>query len=183
MNIRIQRIRPTVKALQAALQNAYALGDVRLVRRIRVLLEYGHEHLAREAVIQAWGISRATFYNWWAAFMQQGMDSLTYRHGGGRPPHRGSAPSKRSPMAVTTSGDFQETRGCSCLRDSHQARSGHADIARTHTRPESRDRRGSSLVWRSLVEISRRCDSTVLLGMSPEHFSRMGVGGRHQSMF
>jgi len=45
MNMRIQRIRPTVNAVQTALQNAYRLGQVRVVRRIRVLLEDGHEPL------------------------------------------------------------------------------------------------------------------------------------------
>lgn len=84
MNIRVRFIRSTVKSLQAALQKAYTLGDVRLVRRISVLLEYGHLGLDIETVIQTWGISRATFYNWLSAFMQHGLDSLVYRHGGGR---------------------------------------------------------------------------------------------------
>jgi len=84
MSIRIQLIRPTVKVLQAALQKAYGRGDVRLVRRISVLLEYGHGHLDIETVIQKWGISRATFYKWWSAFIQHGLDSLVYRYGGGR---------------------------------------------------------------------------------------------------
>lgn len=85
MNIRVRFIRPTVKALQVALRKAYALGDVRLVRRISVLLEYGHAGLDVETILQNWGISRATFYNWLSAFLQHGTDSLVYRHGGGRP--------------------------------------------------------------------------------------------------
>ena len=54
-----------------------------------------YSHLALETVIQTWGISRATFYTWWSAFMQQGLDSLVYRHGGGRQPKMTPAQKQR----------------------------------------------------------------------------------------
>ncbi len=49
VDLRITLSRRTVKAMQLRLQQAYARGDVRLVRRISVLLEYLHGHLSLPA--------------------------------------------------------------------------------------------------------------------------------------
>src|SRR5215471_17516474 len=69
--IRIQLNRATVKALHSRLQHAYQGDDVRLVRRITVLCE-------------RWGLSASCLYDWQRAFLLRGLDSLVYRHGGGR---------------------------------------------------------------------------------------------------
>src|SRR5215471_15449084 len=69
--IRIQLNRATVKALHSRLQHAYQGDDVRLVRRITVLCERV-------------GLSASCLYDWQIAFLRRGLDSLVYRHGGGR---------------------------------------------------------------------------------------------------
>lgn len=64
MNLRIQWKSLTVKALQARLQQAYKRGDVRLVRRISVLLELGQTEVSIPAVAPSSGVSvRIVFIN------------------------------------------------------------------------------------------------------------------------
>jgi transposase len=85
VSIRIQASNATVKALQARLQDAYRRDDVRLVRRISVLLDL-LTHKASVAVLcERWGLSPSCLYDWQKAFMLRGMDSLIYRYSGGRP--------------------------------------------------------------------------------------------------
>ena len=36
-------------------------------------------------LVAQWSISEASVYNWLHAFLLQGVDSLVYHHGGGRP--------------------------------------------------------------------------------------------------
>jgi transposase len=83
--IRIQASHATVKALQARLQDAYRRDDVRLVRRISVLLELLTQTASVTVLCKRWGLSPACLYDWQKAFMLRGMDSLVYRHSGGRP--------------------------------------------------------------------------------------------------
>jgi transposase len=83
--IRIQASHATVKALQARLQDAYRRDDVRVVRRISVLLELLTQTASVTVLCERWGLSPSCLYDWQKAFMLRGMDSLVYRHSGGRP--------------------------------------------------------------------------------------------------
>jgi transposase len=83
--IRIQASHATVKALQARLQDAYRRDDVRLVRRISVLLDLLTQTASVTVLCERWGLSPSCLYDWQKAFMLRGMDSLVYRHSGGRP--------------------------------------------------------------------------------------------------
>jgi len=84
--IRIQRSRTTVKALHQRLQHAYQRDDVRLVRRITVLLDLLVHQVPMAVVCERWGLSPSCLYAWQQAFLLRGMDSLVYSHSGGRPP-------------------------------------------------------------------------------------------------
>lgn len=85
MNIRIRLSRQTVKAMQARLHQAYDRGDLRLVRRISVLLEYLTQATPIATLSQKWGIVGSTIYLWLNELVLQGLDSLVYHHAGGRP--------------------------------------------------------------------------------------------------
>lgn len=84
MYIRIRFSGPTVKSMQARLQQAYGASEMRLVRRISVLLEYVAQGTPMVVVTAQWGVSQASVYRWVQAFLLQGMASLVYQHGGGR---------------------------------------------------------------------------------------------------
>jgi transposase len=86
MRIRIQLSQATVKTLHIGLQQAYRKDDVRMVRRMHVLLDLLVHHVPVEVLHTRWGVSPSCIYAWRKAFLLQGMDSLIYRHGGGRPP-------------------------------------------------------------------------------------------------
>jgi transposase len=83
--IRIQLSRTTVKELHSRLQHAYQRDDVRLVRRITVLLDLLVHQVPMAVLCERWGLSLSCLYDWQKAFMIRGMDSLSYRHRGGRP--------------------------------------------------------------------------------------------------
>jgi transposase len=83
--MRIQLSNATVKALQTRLQDAYRRDDVRLVRRISVLLDLLTQQASVPVLCERWGLSPACLYAWQKALLLRGMDSLVYRHGGGRP--------------------------------------------------------------------------------------------------
>jgi transposase len=83
--MRIQRSNATVKALQTRLQDAYRRDDVRLVRRISVLLDLLTQKASVPVLCERWGLSPACRYAWQKALLLRGMDSLVSRHGGGRP--------------------------------------------------------------------------------------------------
>src|SRR5215831_13528706 len=85
VHIRIQASSATVKALHARLQQAYLKDDVRLVRRTTVLLDLLVHHVPMAVLCERWGLSPSCLYDWQKAFLLRGMDSLVYRHGGGRP--------------------------------------------------------------------------------------------------
>ena len=59
MNLRIQLSPLTVKVLQQRLQQAYHTGDVRLVRRISVLLEVLQHRQPVADLAAQWGLSGA----------------------------------------------------------------------------------------------------------------------------
>src|SRR5262245_10144217 len=84
--LRIQLGRATVKDLHRRLQHAYQRGDVRLVRRITVLLDLLVHQVPVAALCERWGLSLACLYAWQKALLLRGMDSLVYGHGGGRRP-------------------------------------------------------------------------------------------------
>src|SRR5499426_4526030 len=85
MSIRIQLSVATVKALYNRLQQAYLKDDVRLVRRTTVLLDLLVHQVPMAALCERWGLSLACLYDWQHAFLLRGMDSVVYRHSGGRP--------------------------------------------------------------------------------------------------
>jgi transposase len=71
--------------MQARLHQAYARGDLRLVRRISVLLEYLIPGTPIPTLSQKWDIAGATVYLWLNALVLDGLNSLVYQHAGGRP--------------------------------------------------------------------------------------------------
>ena len=85
VSIRIQVSNATVKALQTRLQDAYRRDEVRVVRRIRVLLELLTQTASVTVLCERWGLSPSCLYDWQKAFMWRGLDSLVSRHSGGRP--------------------------------------------------------------------------------------------------
>src|SRR2546428_1235602 len=85
VSLRIQASNATVKALQTRLQDAYRRDDVRLVRRISVLLELLTQKTSVAVLCERWGLSPSCLYDWQKAFMLRGMDSLIYQHIVGRP--------------------------------------------------------------------------------------------------
>jgi len=84
--LRIQLSRTTVKELHHRLQHAYQCDDVRLVRRIIVLLDLLGHQVAVEVLSERWHLSISCLYQWRQAFLLRGMDSLVYHHSGGRRP-------------------------------------------------------------------------------------------------
>jgi transposase len=85
VSIRIQLSQAPVKALQSPVQHAYRKDDVRVVRRITVLLAMLVPQVPVAVVHERWGVSPACLYAWRQAFLLRGRDRLVYRHGGGRP--------------------------------------------------------------------------------------------------
>jgi len=93
--IRIQLSHVTVKALQSRPQHAYQRDDVRLVRRITVLLDLLVHQVPVEVLCAQWGLSPAGISGWRQDFLLRGMDSLVYRHSGGRRPKLTAKQKKR----------------------------------------------------------------------------------------
>jgi len=86
VSISIQLSSATVKALHAKLQQAYLKDDVRLVRRTTVLIDLLVHHVAMAVLCERWGLSVSCLYDWQRAFLLHGLESLHYRHSGGRRP-------------------------------------------------------------------------------------------------
>src|SRR5215510_10862748 len=86
VSLRIQVSAATVKALHARLQQAYRKDDVRLVRRTTVLMDLLVHHVPMAVLCERWGLSSSCLYGWQRAFLLHGMESLYYRHSGGRRP-------------------------------------------------------------------------------------------------
>jgi transposase len=85
VSIRIQASHATVKALHTRLQDAYRRDDVRVVRRLRVLLGLLTQTASVPVLCERWGLSPSCLSAWQKAFLLRGLDSLIYRHSGGRP--------------------------------------------------------------------------------------------------
>jgi transposase len=85
VSMRRQLSNATVKALQTHLQDAYRKDEVRLVRRITVLLDLLGHHGPVSVVCERWRLRPSGLYDGQQAFLVRGMDSLRYRHRGGRP--------------------------------------------------------------------------------------------------
>jgi transposase len=85
MRIRIQVSAATVKALHTRLQQAYQHDEVRLVRRITVLIDLLVHQVPMAVLCERWGLSPSCLYDWQKAFLLRGLDSLVSQHGGGRP--------------------------------------------------------------------------------------------------
>jgi transposase len=86
VSLRIQVSSATVKALHARLQQAYLKDDVRLVRRTTVLIDLLVYHVSLAILCERWGLSSSCLYDWQRAFLLHGLESLRYRHSGGRRP-------------------------------------------------------------------------------------------------
>jgi transposase len=84
--LKIQLSRATVKELHNRLQHAYQRDDVRLVRRITVLLDLLVHQVPVEVLSERWGLSPSCLYHWRQAFLLRGMESLVYHQSGGRRP-------------------------------------------------------------------------------------------------
>ena len=89
VSIRIQVSSATVKALHTRLQQAYIKDDVRLVRRTTVLIDLLVHHVPMAVLCERWSLSASCLYDWQRAFLLHGLDSLVYRHSGGRRPKLG----------------------------------------------------------------------------------------------
>ena len=84
--LRIQLSRATVKDLHTRLQHAYQCDEVRLVRRITVLLDLLVHQVPMAVLCERWGLSLACLYDWQKAFLLRGMESFVSHHSGGRRP-------------------------------------------------------------------------------------------------
>jgi transposase len=76
--------RPIQDALWKRLRQAYAQGQLRLIRRIHVIL-YILEGKRVAEVAEMMGVSPQSVYNYLKAFLVAGLDSLAYKRPPGRP--------------------------------------------------------------------------------------------------
>ena len=86
VSLRIQVSAATIKALHTRLQQAYLKDDVRLVRRTTVVIDLLVHHVPMAVLCERWDLSSSCLYDWQRAFLLHGMESLPYRHSGGRRP-------------------------------------------------------------------------------------------------
>jgi transposase len=86
VSLRIQVSAATVKALHTRLPQAYLKDDVRLVRRTTVVIDLLVHHVPMAVLCERWDLSSSCLYDWQRAFLLHGMESLPYRHSGGRRP-------------------------------------------------------------------------------------------------
>jgi len=71
-------------ALLKRLHQAYSKGELRLIKRIHVLL-YLLDGKSINEIIEVLGLSRQSVYNYVKAFLRKGFDSLVYQRPPGRP--------------------------------------------------------------------------------------------------
>jgi transposase len=86
MSIRIHVSNATAKDLHTRLQDAYRRDDVRLVRRLSVLIDLLIPKTAVSVIGERWGLSPSCLYAWQKAFLRRGLESVVDHHGGGRLP-------------------------------------------------------------------------------------------------
>ena len=103
VSIRIQISAATVKALHTQLQQAYLKDDVRLVRRITVLIDLLVHPVPIAVLSVRWGLSASCLYDWQKAFVLHGLDSFVSRHSGGRRPKL--TPKQKKPHSTQFSGE------------------------------------------------------------------------------
>jgi transposase len=84
MSIRIRISHETVKQMIALLHKAYKSGDVHMVRRIQVILDYSRGE-AVAAIASHHGIAVSSIYVWLKKLLAEGLDSLKPHWKGGRP--------------------------------------------------------------------------------------------------
>jgi transposase len=86
VSIRIHGSNATAKDVHTCLQNAYHRDDVRLVRRLRVLIDLRIHQTAGSVIGGRWDLSPSCLYAWQKACLLRGLESVVSHHGGGRPP-------------------------------------------------------------------------------------------------
>ncbi len=84
MHIRIGLRKGELEDLLERLQQAYARGEVRLIKRIQVLL-YIFEGKSVAEIVEILKLSKQTVYNYIAAFILKRLESLVYQRPPGRP--------------------------------------------------------------------------------------------------
>ena len=85
MRIRISLENTTMNSLLKRLHQAYAVGNLRLTRRIHALLFIVDEKTVAQ-VAEIVNLSEQTVRNYVKAFILKGLSSLTYQRPPGRPP-------------------------------------------------------------------------------------------------
>jgi len=94
MDVSIHFTRPTIKALIQRWEQAYAAGNLRLVRRASALLDLVKGETVAQ-VAETYSVSRQTVYDWLKAFIWKGLDSLVYQRPPGRRPRLTKTQKKR----------------------------------------------------------------------------------------
>jgi transposase len=95
VSLRIQSSAATVKALHTRLPQADLKDDVRLVRRLTVLLDLLGPHVPIAGLSARWGRSTSCLYDWPQAFGLHGLDRFGSRPRGGRRPQLPPKQNKR----------------------------------------------------------------------------------------
>jgi transposase len=109
---RITFQKETVKRLQEEMNKAVKAGDLRLVRRIAVLLAIANgEGLGK--LLAMWEITRQTVYNWLAKFIEKRWQSLVYQKPAGRPA-RLTKSQKRQLVEAVKAGPEAAGYPCGC---------------------------------------------------------------------
>jgi transposase len=82
---RITFSKATVKQLRAELRKAYDRGDLRVVRRLSVLVMIG-ERMRLDDILSVWNVSAQSVYTWLKEFVEKRWQSLDIGKAPGRPP-------------------------------------------------------------------------------------------------
>ena len=110
MDIRLTLHPKTRKMLTARCHNAYALGEVRLGKRIEAILNLAEERSVEE-ISEHLAVCEQSVRNYAKAFMLNGSDSLAYRKSTGRPAKLTKTQKKELVRLVT---DGPEAAGYDC---------------------------------------------------------------------
>jgi transposase len=85
MNFKIRYNREKIKELMSALQKAYELGNIHVVKRVSAMLRI-HEGQSVSYISQILGVSLQSVYNWIRDFLLKGYQSFEFRYSPGRKP-------------------------------------------------------------------------------------------------
>ena len=107
---RITFHKETVKEIQHKLGEAYRAGDLRLVRRISVLLGIARGE-GIVTLMETWKITRQTAYNWLESFVKERWEGLPYLKPSGRPARLTKSQKKELYETIQAG---PETAGYSC---------------------------------------------------------------------